>query len=141
VFAPVVPLAQHLSRYAVADLVLDTFPYTSHTTGSDALWAGCPMVTITGETFASRVASSLLINAELTELIAQSPAEYEALALSLANDPLRLEALRRNLRERRDTLPLFDAPRFTRGLESAYELMWRHFALGNASRAFAVPEA
>jgi protein O-GlcNAc transferase len=124
VFAPVVPLAQHLGRYAVVDLVLDTFPYTSHTTGSDALWAGCPMVTIIGETFASRVASSLLVNVGLSELIAHSLAEYEALALELARDRPRLEALRLYLREARDSLPLFDSPRFTRELEAAYERMW-----------------
>src|SRR5882672_365556 len=69
VFAPVRPLAEHLARYALADLVLDTFPYTSHTTGSDALWAGCPMLTMMGETFASRVAASLLLNVGLGYLI------------------------------------------------------------------------
>jgi predicted O-linked N-acetylglucosamine transferase (SPINDLY family) len=128
VFAPIRPLAEHLARYAVADLVLDTFPYTSHTTGSDALWAGCPMVTRIGETFASRVAASLLVNAGLEALIVRSFSEYEALAIELARDRPRLDALRRRLREQRDALPLFDSPGFTRALEAAYAGMWARFA-------------
>jgi protein O-GlcNAc transferase len=140
VFAPIRPLAEHLGRYALADLVLDTFPYTSHTTGSDALWADCPIVTMSGEIFASRVAASLLRNVGLEQLIASSFVEYEALALGLAQDPSRLGALRRNLRDNRDTLPLFDSPRFTRGLEAAYRRMWLQFAEGNAPRRFDVRE-
>jgi len=140
VFAPVRPLAEHLWRYALADLVLDTFPYTSHTTGSDALWAGCPMVTMMGETFASRVAASLLRNVGLEQLIARSFAEYEALALDLAHDRPRLEGLRRHLREHRDTLPLFDSPRFVCGLEAAYAHVWERFAEGETPQAFDVRE-
>ena len=140
VFAPVRPLAEHLARYALADLVLDTFPYTSHTTGSDALWAGCPMVTLMGETFASRVAASLLRNVGLELLIAHSFAEYEALALALAHDRPRLAALRRHLRAQPDKLPLFDSPRFTRGLEAAYRRMWKQFSEGKAPEAFDVRE-
>jgi predicted O-linked N-acetylglucosamine transferase (SPINDLY family) len=140
VFAPVRPLAEHLARYALADLVVDTFPYTSHTTGSDALWASCPTVTIMGETFASRVAASLLRNVGLEQLIARSFAEYEALALALAHDRPRLEALRRHLREHRETLPLFDSPRFVRGLEAAYAQMWERFAEGETPQAFDVRE-
>jgi predicted O-linked N-acetylglucosamine transferase (SPINDLY family) len=140
VFAPIRPLAEHLGRYTLADLVLDTFPYTSHTSGSDALWAGCPVLTIIGETFASRVAASLLRNVGLEQLIASSFAEYEALALDLARDRPRLETLRRHLREHRDTLPLFDSPRFTHGLEAAYRRMWTQFAEGKAPQAFDVRE-
>jgi protein O-GlcNAc transferase len=140
VFAPVRPLAEHLARYALADLVVDTFPYTSHTTGSDALWSGCPMVTIVGETFASRVAASLLRNVGLEQLIARSFAEYEDLALALAHDRPRLEALRRHLRAEPDKLPLFDSPRFVRGLEAAYGRMWAQFAEGKAPEAFDVRE-
>jgi protein O-GlcNAc transferase len=136
VFAPVVPLAEHLGRYTVADLVLDTFPYTSHTTGSDALWAGCPMATIIGETFASRVAASLLRNVGLEQLTARSFAEYEALALELAHDRARLAALRQRLHQYRDTLPLFDSPRFTRALEAAYRRMWARFTEHKAPQAF-----
>jgi predicted O-linked N-acetylglucosamine transferase (SPINDLY family) len=137
-FAPVRPLAEHLARYALADLALDTFPYTSHTTGSDTLWAGCPLVTVMGETFASRVAASLLVNVGLGELVARTLAEYEALALGLARDRPRLEALRRRLREERERAPLFDTPRFTRGLEAAYERMWARLVAGSAPQSIAV---
>jgi len=140
VFAPIRPLAEHLARYALADLVLDTFPYTSHTTGSDALWAGCPMVTMLGETFASRVAASLLVNVGLDELIAKSFGQYESLALELARDRPRLSALRGHLRERRATLPLFDSPRFTRGLEAAYARMWSRFAEGKPPEPLALAD-
>ncbi|HZI82776.1 MAG TPA: tetratricopeptide repeat protein [Casimicrobiaceae bacterium] len=140
IFAPIRPLAEHLERYSLADLVLDTFPYTSHTTGSDALWAGCPMVTVMGETFASRVAASLLVNVGLGQLIAGSLAEYESLALGLAQDRPRLEALRRYLREQRDSLPLFDSPRFTQELESAYRHMWQRFAHASGPEAFDQPQ-
>ncbi|HET7032926.1 MAG TPA: tetratricopeptide repeat protein, partial [Casimicrobiaceae bacterium] len=138
VFAPIRPLAEHLSRYALADLVLDTFPYTSHTTGSDALWAGCPIVTLIGETFASRVAASLLDNAGLGRLVTRSRAEYEALAFELAHDGPSLDAIRQKLRARRDTLPLFDSPRTTRALESAYLRMWRQYEEGRAPDGFDV---
>ncbi len=138
VFAPVRPLAEHLARYALADLALDTFPYTSHTTGSDTLWAGCPLITVIGETFASRVAASLLVNVGLGRLVARTFAEYEALALGLARDRPRLEALRRHLRDERGRAPLFDSPRFTRGLEAAYQRMWAQFAGGGAPQSFAV---
>ena len=141
VFAPIRPLSEHLARYAVADLVLDTFPYTSHTTGSDALWAGCPMITRIGETFASRVAASLLVNAGLETLVARSSDDYESLAIELARDRPRLDALRRRLREQRYALPLFDSPKFTRALEAAYARMWERFAAGKAPRAFAIEPA
>ena len=139
VFAPVRPLAEHLARYALADLALDTFPYTSHTTGSDTLWAGCPLVTMIGETFASRVAASLLVNVGLGQLVARTFAEYEALALGLACDRPRLDALRRRLRDERGSVPLFDTPRFTRDLEEAYERMWAQFAGGGAPQSFSLP--
>ncbi|MBF0461441.1 MAG: tetratricopeptide repeat protein [Magnetococcales bacterium] len=132
VFAPKMPAPHHLARYRLADIVLDTFPYTSHTTGSDALWAGCPLLTYAGQTFASRVAASLLVNVGLPELITYSLAEYESLALELAHDPARLAALRHRLQANLATAPLFDSPRFTRSLEAAYELMWSRFQAGLA---------
>ncbi|HET7033739.1 MAG TPA: tetratricopeptide repeat protein, partial [Casimicrobiaceae bacterium] len=141
VFAPIRPLAEHLSRYALADLVVDTFPYTSHTTGSDARWAGCPIVTLVGEVFASRVAASLLENVGLGRLVTHSFSEYEALAFELALDQPRLAAIRDELRGRRDSLPLFDAPCITRALESAYLRMWQRFAKGLAPEGFDVPAA
>lgn len=120
VFAPVAPLAEHLARYRLADLALDTFPYTSHTTGSDALWVGCPLVTCAGSTFASRVAGSLLLNAGLPELVVDTFEAYEKMALDLALHPEKLQAMRRRLAANRDSCALFDSPRFVRDLEAAY---------------------
>ena len=94
VFAPRTAPAEHLARHRLADLFLDTLPYNAHTTASDSLWAGCPLVTIAGETFASRVAGSLLRDVGLSELITTSLGEYEALALRLARDPSKLAELR-----------------------------------------------
>lgn len=117
------PLAEYLAQYRVADLALDTFPYTSHTTASDALWMGCPLVTRTGETFASRVAGSILINAGMRELVTENLDDYERKVLDLAASPGKLQEIRRRLQEGRDSCPLFDTPRFVGNLESAYETM------------------
>lgn len=130
VFAPGLPLAQHLGRLQLADLALDTFPYTSHTTGSDVLWAGVPLVTLQGTTFASRVASSLLHAVGLPELVTHSGEDYFSLAKSLALDPARLSALRDRLAQHRMSHPLFDTPRFTRDLERLYTRMWEQHAAG-----------
>lgn len=131
-FAPKMPPAQHIARYRLANLVLDTFPYTSHTTGSDALWAGAPLLTYAGQTFASRVAGSLLTYMDMPELITYSLAEYEARALELAHDPAQLAAICQKIAAHLPTAPLFDSPRFTRSLEAAYEAMWRRFQAGEA---------
>ena len=119
---------------ASADLFLDTMPYNAHTTASDALWAGLPLLTAPGDTFASRVAGSLLTAVDMPELIAGSMEEYEALALQLAREPGRLAALRGKLARNKGTALLFDTPRFTRNLESAYEIMWRHYLSGGGPR-------
>ena len=129
-FAGYKPFAEHLARYRIVDLALDTFPCTSHTTGSDALWAGCPMVTVAGETFAARVAGSLLANVGLTELITYSPEEYEKLILELANDPERMASIRQGLQANLATAPLFDSKQYTLGLEASYEAMWQRFQDG-----------
>ncbi len=120
-FAPRRPLADHLARYRIADLALDSFPYTSHTTASDALWAGCPLVARVGDTFASRVSGSVLNAAQLPELITHTLEAFEEKAVQLALDADRRAALRRYLDEKRMTLPLFDAPRFVANLEVAYQ--------------------
>ena len=129
VFAPFVPLEAHLGRMRAADLVVDTRPYGAHTTSSDALWVGVPVVTCAGETFASRVAGSLLNAAGLPDMITESLTEYEALALGLATDPEALAALRRRVAASRQS-PLFDTARITRDLEAVYEEMWREFLVG-----------
>ena len=127
VFAARKDLPEYLAQYRLADLALDTFPYTSHTTASDALWMGCPLVTRTGETFASRVAGSILINAGMRELVTDSAAGWERKVLELATAPGTLANLRRTLDRTRDTLPLFDTPRLVRNLESAYVDMFHAY--------------
>jgi protein O-GlcNAc transferase len=128
VFAPILPHGQHLARHRYADLVLDTLPCTAHTTASDALWAGLPVLTCVGETFAGRVAGSIVRAAGLSELVANSPRDYEALALALARDPARLAGIRSRLGAGRENLPLFDMAKRTRDLEALYARMaetWR----------------
>jgi protein O-GlcNAc transferase len=127
VFAPRARPADHLARHRLADLFLDTLPYNAHTTASDALWTGLPVVTCKGATFAGRVASSLLTAIGLPELVTDSLADYEALALRLAQVPDALAAVRAKLEHNRRTYPLFDTARSTRHLESAFDILWdRH---------------
>ena len=125
VFAPALPNPDHLARFAVADLFLDTLPYNAHTVAVDALWGGCPLVTCPGEALPARVAASVLLAAGLPELITRSLAEYEALALRLARDPGHYHGVRERLRLTRRDCALFDTPRFTRNLEAAYDAMWQ----------------
>jgi protein O-GlcNAc transferase len=139
VFAPKLPLADHLARYRAADLGVDSFPYTGHTTTSDALWIGMPVVTLRGDTFASQVAAGLLSAAGLPDTITTSLREYEESAAVLAQDRLRLASYRRRLEENRLTSPLFDSLRFTRHLERAYDEMWKRHAAGLPPQSFNVP--
>jgi predicted O-linked N-acetylglucosamine transferase (SPINDLY family) len=128
VFAPILPHGQHLARHRVADLFLDTLPCNAHTTASDALWAGLPVLTCAGETFAGRVAGSIVRAAGLSELVTNSPRDYEALALALAHEPARLNDIRSRLGAGRENLPLFDMAKRTRNLEALYARMaetWR----------------
>ncbi|MGE3474674.1 MAG: hypothetical protein AB7H70_02575 [Rhodospirillaceae bacterium] len=140
VFAKRVAIGAHLARHAVADLFLDTFPYNAHTTASDALWGGLPLLTCTGETFAGRVATSILIAAGLPELVTTSPADYERRAFELARDPAALKVLRERLRKNRASAPLFDTLRYTRNIERAFAMMWARHVEGRAPREFAVTE-
>ena len=120
VFAERMPLSDHLARHRQADLFLDTFPYNAHTTTSDALWAGLPVLTLMGSSFASRVAASLLNAIGLPELITNTQEEYEALAIDLALSPQKLTDIKLRLASNRLTAPLFDTPLFTTNLETAY---------------------
>ena len=138
VFAPRLPVAKHLARHRNADLFLDTLPCNAHTTASDALWSGLPVLTCVGSTFAGRVAGSLLDAIGLPELITRSLADYERTALALARDPPRLSALRDKLMRCRETSPVFDLPRFTAGLEAAYARMWQAWCAGDRPAAFAI---
>ena len=124
VFAGRLPLAEHLARHRAADLFLDTLPYNAHTTASDALWAGLPLLTCVGRSFASRVAASLLTAIGLPELVTTTQQQYEALALALATDPERLGRIRRKLESNRLTTPLFDTPLFTRHIEDVFTQMY-----------------
>ncbi len=133
VLAPVLPSnADHLARHRLADLFLDTLPYNAHTTAADALWAGVPVLTCAGRSYAARVGASLLQAVGLPELITESQADYEALAIALAHDRARLRALRTRLQEQRPTAALFDPLRHTRYLEAALDAMYRRQHAGLA---------
>ncbi|MHA7599078.1 tetratricopeptide repeat protein [Alicycliphilus sp. T452] len=123
VFAQRMPLPEHLARHRCADLFLDTLPCNAHTTASDALWAGLPVLTCMGKSFASRVAASLLTAVGLPELITQTRSEFEARAIQLAQSPQALQALRDTLARQRLASPLFDGKRFAKHLEAAYAVM------------------
>jgi predicted O-linked N-acetylglucosamine transferase (SPINDLY family) len=131
IFAPRTPtLAGHFARLQCADLALDTYPYASHTTASDALWAGVPLVTLRGETFASRVAASILHAVQLPELVAGSERQCYQLALELATHPDRLAQIRTRLAANRLSCALFDSERFTRDLERLFRQMWADYRAG-----------
>jgi predicted O-linked N-acetylglucosamine transferase (SPINDLY family) len=120
IFAKRMPLSEHLARHRAADLFLDTLPCNAHTTASDALWAGLPLLTCAGEAFAGRVAASLLNAIRLPELITLTQSHYEELAVALASDAARLAALRERLAHNRLTTPLFDTALYATRLERAY---------------------
>ena len=127
IFAERMPLAEHLARHRVADLFLDTLPYNAHTTASDALWAGLPVLTCMGESFASRVAASLLRAIELPELITTSLGDYESLAIELATHTAELRTIREKLARNRHSTELFDIQLFTRHIEDAYRQMHERY--------------
>lgn len=127
VFAKGMPLAEHLARHRLADLFLDAFPCNAHTTASDALWAGLPVLTLMGNSFASRVAASLLNAIGMPELITATPHAYETLAIELASNPEKLLSLKQKLLSNRLTTPLFDTPQFTKDLERAYVQMYEQY--------------
>jgi protein O-GlcNAc transferase len=140
IFAGKTNLADHLARHRHADLFLDTLPYNAHTTASDALWAGLPVITCLGSSFAGRVAASLLKAAGLSELVTSSLEEYEALALELARNPSRLASLKSQLARNRDSCSLFDTARSARAIEAAYLGMWHAHQSGRPPASFAVPD-
>ena len=139
IFAPRLPLAQHLARQMRADLFLDTLPCNAHTTASDALWVGLPVLTCAGEAFAARVAASLVCAAGLPELACSNLQDYEALALALAADPARLGVLRARLQQGRMGSALFDTEAFARNIESAYTAIWQRHQAGLRPAPMAIP--
>jgi len=133
--------ADHLARQRLADLFIDTLPYNAHTTASDALWAGLPVLTCSGISFPARVAGSLLHAIGLPELVTGSLEEYKARALGFARDPETLRAVRDKLARNRLTMPLFDSARSCRDIEAAYIRMWTMHQEKQAPRGFAVSPA
>jgi protein O-GlcNAc transferase len=139
IFAPRLErLEDHLARHRLADLFLDTLPYNAHTTASDALWSGLPVLTCVGTTFAGRVGASLLHAACLPELITHSLEDYEDLALKLAGDRSLLQRFKLRLYDNRFICPLFDTDRFRHNVEAAYTTMWKIWQRGEQPRSFAV---
>jgi predicted O-linked N-acetylglucosamine transferase (SPINDLY family) len=132
VFAETLPLPDYLARYRTADLFLDSLPYNAGTTASDALWAGLPVLTQCGHSYASRMASSLLNNIGLPELITHSVAEYETLAIQLATNSAQMTALKQKLQLNRYSKPLFNIQAFTDNLEQAYRRMYRRYLNGQS---------
>jgi predicted O-linked N-acetylglucosamine transferase (SPINDLY family) len=140
VFAPKVPHATHLARISHADLVLDTLPYNGHTTSCEALQAGVPVITLTGDTFAGRVATSVLKASGLDELVADSAEDFRALAIRLAADASALRGLREKVVRSRRTSPVFDAERFARNMEHAYRMLWGRYERGLPPAHLEVPD-
>lgn len=139
VFASRLPTDQHLARHSAADLFIDTLPYNAHTTASDALWMGVPVLTLVGQSFAARVGASLLTAVNLSELITHTRQDYEATAIRLASNRQELAALRAHLQLQRKASPLFDGKRFTRDLESAYRMMMERHQSGLPPETMFVP--
>src|SRR5262249_25656569 len=138
IFAPRLPLQDHLARHRLADLFLDTLPINAHTTASDALWTGLPLLTCCGEAFAGRVAASILNAVGISELVTHNLEDYEALALRLARDASLLASIKAKLARNRQTYPLFNSKRFTRHLEAAYTTMWETWQRGERPQSFTV---
>ena len=141
VFAPSLPLEKHLARLNLADLFLDSLPYNAHTTASDALWAGLPLLTCRGTTFPGRVAASLLAAVGMPELITEAQDAYEALAIRLGRDIGAISGLKQKLAHNRLACPLFDTDLFRRNIEAAYTTMCDVATRGEAPRSFAVNSA
>lgn len=127
IFAPKMELSEHLSRISVADLFLDTFPYTAHTTATDALWAGLPVLTRVGESFVSRVAASILSAIEMQELITYSQEEYETKAIELAKDIRKITELKNKLEKNKFSTTLFNTQKITNNIETAYEEIYERY--------------
>jgi predicted O-linked N-acetylglucosamine transferase (SPINDLY family) len=127
IFARGMPLADHLARHKAADLFIDTLPYNAHVTASDALWSGLPVLTLIGQSFASRVSASLLNAVGLQELITYSEKEYEDLSIELATNPTRLKEIKSKLEKNKLIKPLFNTKLFTKNIETAYTKIYQKY--------------
>ena len=123
-FAERLPFSDYLSRYRIVDLFLDTYPYNAGTTASDALWMGLPVLTLSGNSFPSRMAGSLLKAINLPELITFNQSEYESKAIELASNSKKINSIKKNLANNIHSTPLFDSVSFTKNLESIYTKMF-----------------
>jgi len=140
IFAERVENSEHLARHRLADLFLDTFNYNAHTTASDALWAGLPVVTKLGKGFAARVAGSLLSAVGLPELITHDEEAYEALILKLATQPKKLDTIKKKLEVNRLSQPLFNTEQYTKHLENGYQQAYQRYFEGKEPDTIIVPE-
>ena len=140
VFAKRIPLSNHLARHRQADLFLDTLPYNAHTTASDALWAGLPVLTCLGQTFAGKVGASLLNAIGLPELITTTPRAYELMAIDFAKHPEKVTSIKNKLADNRLRTPLFDTDQFTKHIEAAYSAMYERLKAGLAPDHIIIPK-
>jgi protein O-GlcNAc transferase len=140
IFAERMPQAEHLARQRLADLFLDTFNYNAHTTASDALWAGLPLVTKLGKGFAARVAGSLLNAVGLPELVTETERDYEALIFELAKNPMKLAEIKEKLANNRLTQPLFNTELYTKHLENGYQQAYECYFQGKLPQTIIVPK-
>ena len=140
IFAPRLPLSEHQARIRLADLFLDTLSYNAGTTASDALWAGLPVLTRKGDTFAARMAASLLNAIGLIELVTTMPQEYETVAVRLATHPDQLAKIKQKLADNRLTTPLFDTGLYTKHIEAAYTAMYERHQTGLAPDHIYIPD-
>jgi predicted O-linked N-acetylglucosamine transferase (SPINDLY family) len=134
IFSGKKPNPQHLARYALADLFLDTFPYGAHTTASDAMWMGVPVLTVCGHGFASRVCTSLVTAAGMSELVCEDHKAYVARAIELGRNPKALDKLKKKLRANRDNCLLFNTPLLVEELEKQYRVMWDEYRRGELAK-------
>jgi predicted O-linked N-acetylglucosamine transferase (SPINDLY family) len=134
IFAKSLPQPNHLARYSLADLFLDSFPYNAHTTASDALWAGLPILTLNGKSFASRVASSLLSAIGLEQLITTTQQDYENLAIDLGKNPQKVVSLKTTLAANRLTAPLFNSRLYTKNIETSYQIIYERYCANEHAR-------
>jgi predicted O-linked N-acetylglucosamine transferase (SPINDLY family) len=130
IFAGRKPNPEHVARYALADLFLDTMPYGAHTTAADAMWMGVPVLTVPGKSFASRVCASVVAAAGISEMVCEDMEQYVARAVELGRRPDLLSGIKQKLVSGRQTCLLFDTPRLVNGLEDLYRLMWKDFQAG-----------
>jgi predicted O-linked N-acetylglucosamine transferase (SPINDLY family) len=140
VFADKLPMDEHLARHKLADLFIDTFAFNAHTTATEALWAGLPVVTKIGLGFAARVAGSLLNAVGLPELVTETERDYEALILELATNPMKLAKIKEKLATNRLTQPLFNTELYIKHLENGYQQAYESYFEGNLPQAIIVPK-